>query len=94
MSDVKRDFAVNENLETAIAAHQDALRDGDAELGHLLLRVVVMARTPAKGDLQRLHDYLDGLPLTAWPADRGEPADIREATLAGIARSIAWRIDA
>ena len=88
MSNLKRNFVVNEHLDVAIAAHQDALRDGDAELAHLLLRVVVLAKTANLTDLRRLLDYLTALPTTAWP-----DGYMREPTLAGIARSIAWQAE-
>ena len=83
MTSRKPFLPANEDLDAAIAAHQDALRDGDTELGHLLLRVVVMARTPAPSDLRRMLGYLTSLPIARWPSDRGEPADIRAETLAG-----------
>ena len=92
MSDRKLVLTVNARLEDAIAAHQKALTHGDEEMGHLLLRSVVMAKTASVGDLQQLLDYLTELPIAAWPADCGERADVREMTLRDISRSIGWQM--
>jgi hypothetical protein len=92
MSGRKPMLTVNTPLEDAIAAHQEALTCRDGEMGHLALRSVIMAKTATVGDLQRLLDYLTGLPIPAWPADCGEPADVREMTLRDISRSIGWQM--
>ena len=85
-------LAVNVPLHGAIAVHQKALGHGDHELAHLLLRAVVMARTDSVDDTRRMLDYLTALPLVAWPTQGGDAADVRDETLAGIRRSIAWRM--
>ena len=92
MSSRKPTLTVNAPLEDAIATHQEALTCGDEEMGHLLLRSVIMAKTATVGDLQRLLDYLTELPIAAWPADCGDPADVREMTLRDISRSIGWQM--
>ena len=54
------------------------------------LYVVIMARQPAVTDTQRQLDYLVGLPDKAWQ-EAPHWEEHREATLAAIRRSIAWR---
>ena len=85
-------LAVNAPLSGAIMAHQKAFRQGDHELAHLLLRSVVMAKTGTVNDARRMLDYLTALPIEAWPSQGGDPAVVRDETLAGIRRSIGWRM--
>jgi hypothetical protein len=91
MSNRKPVLAVGVPLDAAIATHQKALHDGDAELGHILLRSVVMAHTASGGDLRQMLDYLTALPVGAWPDQGDGAAIVRDETLAGIRRSIAWQ---
>ncbi len=73
-------------------AHRAAITIGD-DVAANALRAVVLAKTPMVEDEQAMLDYLTALPLAAWSA-MGEhsPAAVRELTLSGIARSIAWRM--
>ena len=91
MTSRKPFLPVNEDLDAAIEAHQEAQRQGDHELAHLLLRSIVMARATSRSDMKRMLDYLTALPIEAWPPQGGDPADIRDETLAGLRRSITWQ---
>ena len=71
---------VNVAVDVAIEAHRQTPSANT-------LYVVILARQPTVADTQRQLDYLAGLPDGAWEA--GEKH--REATLAAIRRSIAWR---
>ena len=75
---------VNVAVDIAIEAHQQAPSPNT-------LRVIVLARQPTVADTQRQLDYLAGLPEKAWEAAGQDWEDRREATLAAIRRSIAWR---
>ena len=92
MSNRKLTLAVGIPLADAIAAHQKAREKSDHELAHLLLRGVVMAKTGSVDDLLHMLDYLTALPVTAWLTQGGDAAVVRDETLAGIRRSIAWRM--
>ncbi len=74
---------VNVDIGIAISAHQQ-------DPSPLTLRVVILAREPTLADTQRQLDYLAGLPDNAWEIVQ-DWKECREATLAAIRRSIAWR---
>lgn len=87
---------VNCLVAAAIEAHRLATNRHRAEhpLAQRALRAVILARTPNISDEQAMFDYLSGVPESAWGgvvSGRRTVAEIREATLAGIARNIAWR---
>lgn len=71
---------VNVAVDIAIEAHRQAPSANT-------LYAVILACQPTVADTRRQLDYLAGLPERAWEA--GEKH--REATLAAIRRSIAWR---
>lgn len=88
---------VNVCAHQAIAAHKIAhctsQRDPEArQLAFCVLRVILLARTPHVEDMRAQLEYLTRLPDTAWPDSAEHSArEYREATLAAIRRSIAWR---
>jgi hypothetical protein len=96
---------VNTIVEKAIAAHRIAFEHyskkdpgaADWQEAHTLamytLRAVILARTPEVSDCRQQVDYLSALPEMAWePWMQQTSREIREETLAGIARSIMWRL--
>ena len=75
---------VNVAIDMAIEAHQRAPCANT-------LFAVVLASQPTTADAQRQLDYLAGLPQREWQVTGPDPEGRREATLAAIRRSIAWR---
>lgn len=87
---------VNCPVAAAIEAHRTATNRHGVEhtLAQHALRAVILARTPDISDERAMFDYLSGVPEKAWGgvvSGRRTIAEIKEATLAGIARSISWR---
>lgn len=78
------------NLDVAIAAHQASANEADAKIA---IRVVIVAKLPTFADAQRQLQYLDALPLEAWPETSSYTADVmRDETLIGLRRNLAERI--
>ena len=74
---------VNVDLGIAIEAHRQLPCANT-------LYAVILACMPAASDMQQQLDYLTGLPDKAWE-DVPRWEEHREATIAAIRRSIAWR---
>lgn len=83
----------NAGISAAIAAHEMAFRD-DPELAHYVLRVVLLAATKTREQVQRKTDYLSELPIEAWAGwAAAEAATVREMALAECAWLLTRTVD-
>jgi len=83
----------NADIGAAIAAHRMAFRD-DPELAHYVLRVVLLAATKTREQVQRKTDYFNELPLDAWTGwATADAASVREMALAECAWLLTRMVD-
>jgi hypothetical protein len=80
----------NADIDAAIEAHRLAFEqfaktgdESDRPLAAYAIRAVIIAATRTREQAQQQVDYLTALPIDAWKGVvSGEPADVRESTLA------------